>query len=63
MQERNKNEHYSEQRGHWQRGLANKFREKWGYRPQTFSFEPIFLAQPVQDIRRRMRRPTRDGRD
>lgn len=62
MQERAKNQHYSEQRGHWQRGASHRFKMMFGYRPSTLAGDPVFLRQIVQDRRRLMRRIPRDGR-
>jgi len=62
MQERIRRQHYSEQRGHLERGLANRFKEVFGHRPATFAGDPVFLQQLAQDRRRTMRRIPRGGK-
>lgn len=47
MQERG--QHYSQQRGHYDRGVANKFREIFGFKPRTLQAEIAHPPQTVDD--------------
>jgi hypothetical protein len=48
-------EHYSNQRGHYERGVANRFKEQTGHKP-------VVLKAIIEPNKRRMRRIVRDGK-